>query len=118
MASPEVVAASALSGQISGPNWYEAPANYAGVEYGFGTGAEPSAGSELESLVQQLDSLIERVETSGDASESAAEVMEGFPEKISGEIVFLDADNLNSKSGFNPYRPRTKRSTYTHNVYS
>lgn len=96
LASPEVVTASALSGHISGPNWYQAPANYAGIEYGFGTGAAPSAESELDSLVQQLDSLIERVESSEQASESATEIVEGFPEKISGEILFLDADNLNS----------------------
>lgn len=38
LASPEVVAASALSGKISGPGWYEEPAGYTGVRCGEGDG--------------------------------------------------------------------------------
>lgn len=38
LASPEVVAASALSGKISGPGWYEAPEGYQGVRRGEGDG--------------------------------------------------------------------------------
>ncbi|KAJ5859458.1 hypothetical protein N7534_004735 [Penicillium rubens] len=66
LASPEVVAASALSGVISGPGAY------------------------------QMESLIDRVESAGEDSKPATEILPGFPERISGEIVFLDADNLDT----------------------
>ncbi|CAI4218440.1 unnamed protein product [Parascedosporium putredinis] len=80
LASPEVVAASALNGVISGPGTYQVPEDYNGVEYGYGTGAPATAESELTSALEQLESLIDRVESS----------------KITGEIVFCDADNLDT----------------------
>jgi len=97
LASPEVVAASALSGLISGPGAYQVPEGWSGVEHGFGTGAEPSTESALDNMIQQMESLIDRVETSaGDEEKAATEILPGFPEKISGEIVFCDMDNLDT----------------------
>ena len=96
LASPEVVAASALSGTISGPGAYQVPADYTGIEYGFGNGMELTTEHELGNLLQQMESLIERGESVLGASESAVEILPGFPEKISGEIIFCDADNLNT----------------------
>lgn len=96
LASPEVVAASALSGVISGTGVYEAPPGWSGVEYGFGTGMERTAVSELGDLVQQLDSWIERVEAADGATTAETELLPGFPEKISGEILFCDKDNLDT----------------------
>jgi homoaconitate hydratase len=95
LASPEVVAASALSGIISGPGAYQVPADWSGVDCGFGTGMERTMEHELVNLLQQMESLIERVE---DASKPATEILPGFPEKISGEILFCDADNLDTDS--------------------
>ena len=42
-----------------------------------------------------MESLIERVE-SVETPSSQVDILPGFPEKISGEIVFCDADNLNT----------------------
>lgn len=95
LASPEVVAASALKGVISGPDTYEVPTNWSGVEYGYGTGAEPNTQPKLSTFLQQMESLIERVE-SIEIPGSEVEILPGFPEKISGEIIFCDADNLNT----------------------
>ena len=96
LSSPEVVAASALSGYISGPGSYEVPEGWAGVEYGFGTGEPETTESQLAGLLEQMESLIDRVESSTDATSASTEIQPGFPEKISGEIVFCDADNLNT----------------------
>ncbi|KFA54933.1 hypothetical protein S40293_02346, partial [Stachybotrys chartarum IBT 40293] len=100
LASPEVVAASVLNGVLSGPDVYKAPENYSGVEYGYGTGAPATIESELGSALEQLESLIDRVEasvpTSDDDAQASTKILPGFPTKISGEIVFLDADNLDT----------------------
>lgn len=98
LASPEVVAASALSGIISGPGIHQVPADWSGVDHGFGTGMERTTEHELSDLVQQIDSLIERVESAEGGSKSATEILPGFPESISGEILFCDADNLDTDS--------------------
>jgi homoaconitate hydratase len=50
---------------------------------------------ELVNLLQQMESLIERAEG---ASKPAIEILPGFPERISGEILFCDADNLDTDS--------------------
>ncbi len=42
-----------------------------------------------------MESLIERVE-SIETPGSEVDILPGFPEKISGEIIFCDADNLNT----------------------
>ncbi|KFH47646.1 Homoaconitase-like protein [Hapsidospora chrysogenum ATCC 11550] len=98
LGSPEVVAASALSGVISGPDVYKVPENYSGVEFGYGTGAPATTESQLSNVLEQLESLIDRVETSvgDDATKSTTQILPGFPEKITGEIVFCDADNLDT----------------------
>lgn len=98
LSSPEVVAASALSGVISGTGVYEPPANYTGVDYGFGTGSAKTPGIELTSVLDQLEALIDQVESSSgdDTSKAATKILPGFPEKISGEILFLDMDNLDT----------------------
>lgn len=99
LASPEVVAASALSGIISGPGAYRVPADWSGVEYGFGPGSEPTTEHQLAGLLEQMESLIERVESAVEGvPKSAVEILPGFPERISGEIVFCDADNLDTDS--------------------
>lgn len=95
LASLEVVAASALKGVISGPDTYEVPMNWSGVEYGYGTGATLTTENKLSNYLQQMESLIERVETIENPV-SEIEILPGFPEMISGEIIFCDADNLNT----------------------
>jgi homoaconitate hydratase len=98
LASPEVVAASALSGKISGTGVYKTSENLNGIEFGYGTGSPASPLSGLESAVEQLDSFIDRVESSvlqGDnATKETTRILPGFPKNISGEILFCDAENL------------------------
>lgn len=110
LASPEVVAASAMNGKISGPGWYEKPVGVEKVVLGEGNGvpAQDKAMSieeALERLISQADSIVEGAEKSlGDvvssepapAEESLTEILPGFPEKVEGEIVFCDADNVNT----------------------
>jgi homoaconitate hydratase len=98
LASPEVVAASALHGVISGTGEYAAPANCSGVEFGYGTGSPVTTESQLGNVLEQLESLIDRVESSvvDDTSKATTQILPGFPEKISGEIIFCDADNLDT----------------------
>lgn len=101
LASPEVVAASALSGVISGPGAHQVPEGWSGVEHGYGNGALPNPVNELGNMVEQLESLIDRIESSAGpdpskAEDAALEILPGFPERISGEILFCDADNLDT----------------------
>ena len=113
LASPEVVAASALSGKISGPGWYEKPEGWTGVVRGEGDGVPEeqrmiTASEALDKIIGQLDDMIETAEqnvgeTSAPASGTpdetpagATEVYPGFPERVEGEIVFCDADNINT----------------------
>jgi len=118
LASPEVVAASALAGKISGPGWYEAPADYAGVSLGEGDGIREedrmaTIEDMLEKVIKQADEMIESEERnlnglansskdnsttqpSASAPETLTDILPGFPEKVTGEIVFCDADNINT----------------------
>ncbi|CAK4034710.1 Homoaconitase, mitochondrial [Lecanosticta acicola] len=115
LASPEVVAASALSGKISGPGWYEKPANYAGVNRGLGDGVPEehrmiSIEDALDKIVQQAEAVVQEGErtlsgaspeapSSHEAEESSSgltEILPGFPEKVTGEIVWCNADNVNT----------------------
>ncbi|KAJ5033325.1 uncharacterized protein L3040_008443 [Drepanopeziza brunnea f. sp. 'multigermtubi'] len=111
LASPEVVAASALSGKICGPGWYEKPIGVEKVVLGEGNGiAEEdkaiSIEEALDRLIAQADSIIGTAEEEilGKKSESAEEspddavtaILPGFPERVEGEIVFCDADNINT----------------------
>ncbi|EAQ84224.1 hypothetical protein CHGG_10628 [Chaetomium globosum CBS 148.51] len=123
LASPEVVAASALKGEIAGPGWYEKPEGVEKVIIGEGTGdleadRAVSIADALESLVAQAESMISSAEKSLESSPAAAtgavgnamadatadqageegliDILPGFPEKVSGEIVFCDSDNINT----------------------
>jgi homoaconitate hydratase len=70
LASPAVVAASALSGRIDLP---------AGLDFG---GAAPLA-------------TLERPEAD-EAAAPAVQILEGFPEAMAGELLFCHQDNLNT----------------------
>ena len=110
LASPEVVAASALHGNLSGPGWYERPDGWSGVLMGEGDGVREedrmiTAEEALEKITGQLDSIIEKAEKQFAPEEASAasvdesqlvEILDGFPDKIEGEIVFCDADNINT----------------------
>ncbi|KAF3804411.1 Homoaconitase [Colletotrichum gloeosporioides] len=112
LASPEVVAASALQGKIAGPGWYQKPEGVDKVIIGEGVGditADISSSIEdaLEKLISQADDLIAESEkgfsgapegeaAAANGEETLTDVLPGFPEKIEGEIVFCDADNLNT----------------------
>ena len=110
LGSPEVVAASALSGKISGPGWYQTPKNWTGVVRGEGDGIREedrmlTTEQAIEKVIGQIDDLvadgekrfgIEQGATGGKADEALTEVYPGFPERVSGEIVFCDGDNINT----------------------
>ena len=105
LASPEVVAASALSGKIRGPGWYQTPQGWQGVVKGEGDGVREedrmiNAEEALQQIISQLDSLVESAEKSlgetVEASSGTTHIYPGFPERVEGEIVFCDADNINT----------------------
>lgn len=118
LASPEVVAASALKGKIAGPGWYQKPDGVEKVIIGEGNGdfeldKATSVEEALDKLLADAESLIfaaekefldetpsktstESASTPGEAEESLTEILPGFPEKVEGEIVFCDADNINT----------------------
>ena len=109
LASPEVVAASALAGRISEPGWYKAPADYAGVSLGEGDGIKEedrmmTIEDMLEKAIKQADEIIESEERnlnglansskddsttqpSTSAPETLTDILPSFPEKVTGEIV-------------------------------
>lgn len=116
LASPEVVAASALSGKISGPGSYSQPEGWKGIILGEGDGIKEedrmiTAEEALDKVIGQLDSMLSTAETKilgASASEpvgsdSPTELLPGFPEKVSGEIVFCDADNINTDGIYSGY---------------
>ncbi|KAM0276554.1 hypothetical protein ACHAQH_006655 [Verticillium albo-atrum] len=112
LAIPEVVTASALQGKIAGPGWYHAPEDVTKPIIGEGTGdhvADQAMSIEeaLEKIISQADSMIAQGEKDlGSASaestaaapeeEALTEILPGFPEQIEGEIVWADADNINT----------------------
>lgn len=85
---------------MSGPGTYKVPENYSGVEYDYGTGEPETTDSKLSHALEQPESLIDRVQTAAptgdDAAQPATKILPGFPTNISGEIVFANADNLDS----------------------
>ncbi|KAL8653301.1 MAG: hypothetical protein Q9226_003901 [Calogaya cf. arnoldii] len=119
LASPEVVAASALHGKIAGPGTYQQPEGWSGVIRGEGDGLIEE-GSEItreealkkviatreqafEKIIAQLDGMVEEAEKNIPGSEDTSQnndhltdVLPGFPERVEGEIVFCDADNINT----------------------
>jgi homoaconitate hydratase len=105
LASPEVVAASAIAGKIAGPGWYQKPEGVEKVIIGEGSGdfaADKARSLEgaLDQILNEMDSMIavaEKAENTQETSttttaaedEALTDVLLGFPEKIEGEIVFL-----------------------------
>ncbi|KAJ4288258.1 mitochondrial Homoaconitase [Collariella sp. IMI 366227] len=113
LASPEVVAASALQGKIAGPGWYMKPDGVEKVIIGEGNGDHEqdkaiSIEEALDKIIAMADGMIANAEKDllGESSpaaditttteETLTEILPGFPEKIEGEIVFCDADNINT----------------------
>ncbi|PKY04446.1 homoaconitate hydratase [Aspergillus campestris IBT 28561] len=113
LGSPEVVAASALSGTLSGPGWYQTPEGWTGVVRGEGDGIREedrmlTMEEALEKVLGQMDDLVADGEkkfapaeeatedATADNDEGLTQVYPGFPESVSGEIVFCDADNINT----------------------
>lgn len=76
LASPEVVAASAVLGRIGGPEELS------------GQVVRPSG--EIAKSVSVASG-----EAAGD-SEASVEVLDGFPKSIEGELILCDADNINT----------------------
>lgn len=115
LASPEVVAASALQGKIAGPGWYQKPEGVEKVIIGEGNGDHVqdkaiSIEEALDKIIAEADSMIASAEkdmfgaaaepgtdsAAAGEEEALTEILPGFPEKIEGEIVFCDADNINT----------------------
>ncbi|TGZ84681.1 homoaconitase [Ascodesmis nigricans] len=78
LASPEVVAASALKGVITGPGNY----NPSAAAVAFNDASNPSTSDAASAAAP--------------AAESETQILPGFPESISGELIFCDADNINT----------------------
>lgn len=127
LSSPEIVAASALQGKIAGPGWYQKPEGVEKVIIGEGSGdfvADKALSIEdaLDKIINEADALIAAAEKSEGAAEEASpaaaaeeesltEILPGFPEKVEGEIVFCDGDNINT-DGIYPgtsSRPHSRR---------
>ncbi|KAI9831990.1 MAG: mitochondrial Homoaconitase [Phylliscum demangeonii] len=106
LASPEVVAASALRGIISGPGWYEKPAGVNDVHRGTGDGIKEdermlTVEEALEKIIAQADQIVSEAEqamplAAADPPDRVTDVLPGFPERIEGEIIFCDSDNINT----------------------
>lgn len=108
LASPEVVAASALKGKISGPGWYQQSNSWTGVAWGQGDGVREedrmiTAEQAIEKVIGQLDEIVEEAEDifgSLDLPTDQADILNpvypGFPDRIEGDIVFCDGDNINT----------------------
>lgn len=100
LASPEVVASSALSGIIcgpGGPGWYKRPEGLTGVSIGEGHGSIGegpqimTAEEALERVIGQLESQIVNAEkeiTPEEAPSATKEtlvpILQGFPERVEG----------------------------------
>ncbi|ERF70114.1 hypothetical protein EPUS_00301 [Endocarpon pusillum Z07020] len=57
-----------------------------------------TAEQALEKIIGQLDNMVEVAEQTlgSKVSKNTTELHPGFPEKVAGEIVFCDADNINT----------------------
>lgn len=112
LASPEVVAASALHGVITGPGWYNQPKDWSGVIRGEGDGVKVeermvNPEQALEKVIAQLYSIVEdgekelfedvlRTDSAVGETEQLTKVLPSFPQRVEGEILFCDADNINT----------------------
>ncbi|CDR46670.1 CYFA0S25e00694g1_1 [Cyberlindnera fabianii] len=79
LASPEVVAASAVLGKIGGPEEID---------------GSPVHGAQ--GIKKTITIPPKPTSTSDDAASSGVEVLEGFPKSIEGELILCDADNINT----------------------
>lgn len=110
LASPEVVAASALAGKICGPDTYQLPDGWTGVKRGEGDGIPEESRmitieEALERIIAQAEDVVAQGEQALGMSEPSSpvvddnaltEILPGFPEKVSGEIVWCGGDNINT----------------------
>jgi homoaconitate hydratase len=96
-----------VHGKIIGPGNYERPKGWSGVAIGEGEIVEGgnqiiTTAEALEKVIGQLDSAIETAEKevvpeqAATVEETEIDVLPGFPEKLEGEILFLDADNIST----------------------
>lgn len=90
-------------GRITGPVGYSQSADWAGVEYSEGEPfSEKSVDETLEALISKLDNIIDAgsagqaEEADSDKKEQLTEILPGFPEKISGQIIFCSSDNIST----------------------
>lgn len=103
LASPEVVAASAIQGKIASPGWYLKPEGVEKVIFGEGTGdfvadKARSIGDAFDQIIGEMENMIGAAEGAAEESaspvatedETLTDVLPGFPEKIEGEIVFCE----------------------------
>ena len=79
LASPEVVAASAVLGKIGGPEELQ----------GNPVPTNPE-------IVRSITSNESTETVDPDASGSSVDVLDGFPQSIEGELILCDADNINT----------------------
>ncbi|CAD6580444.1 MAG: mitochondrial Homoaconitase [Alectoria sarmentosa] len=89
-----------------GPGWYQQPEGGSGVVMGEGDGVKEeermiTAEEALEKIIGQLDNVIEGAEEEEDIASEAKtkkeiEILPGFPSKVSGTILFLDAENVST----------------------
>ena len=108
-----MVAASALHGRIVGPGWYQKPSEWSGVRRGEGDGVKEedrmiTAEQAMQKITDQLDHIIEqggkefgaglevKTENEHENTGELVEILEGFPEQVTGEILYCDADNINT----------------------
>ena len=109
LTSPEVVAASTLSGKITGPGRYQQPEGWSGIVMGEGDGIKEedrmiTAEVALEKIISKLDSMVDTAESeilgrqdgAKQEDESLTKILPGFQEKVEGEIVSCDANNINT----------------------
>ncbi|KAJ1543490.1 homoaconitate hydratase [Saccharomyces cerevisiae] len=82
LASPAVVAASAVLGKISSP-----------AEV-LSTSEIPFSGVKTEIIENPV--VEEEVNAQTEAPKQSVEILEGFPREFSGELVLCDADNINT----------------------
>ena len=96
-----------MHGKITGPNYYKRSEGWSGVTLGNGEIVEGgnqiiTAAEALEKFISQLDNVVENAENdvmpelATTAEETEIDLLPGFPEKIEGEILFLDADNIST----------------------
>ncbi|KAG7194135.1 mitochondrial Homoaconitase [Scheffersomyces spartinae] len=79
LASPEIVAASAVLGKIGGPEELE---------------GKPVPNPK--EIIKSISIPVAESKVTEDASSAAVEVLEGFPQLIEGELILCDADNINT----------------------